>query len=792
MFNEEKLKAIIENYKKQFSAVHLDEIYKWKAVKCFQNNWDLNAPDFLEMLRRSFAKTGNLLAANQYFPLDMLIFFAERDPEMVREMFVNLYDENSIVSQRIGAFIDSSAYLLEKYKRPSINTNYQDAHTISVYLTMKYPDKYYIYKYGIFRDFAANAGYGGAIPKDKIARIIKYFEMCDYLLHIVENDKELCKLSRDRLGEDDYADKTYRMLTMDIVYFGHQMVKDDSWWPLPEEYKPEINKDQWRSLLDNRELFTLDSLVIMKRLLDIGGEATCTQLSEKYGESPNFYNRGSSSLAQRIYNATGCSLPLRSDGNSKYWPILYTGKYTDRRRGGVYIWRLRDELREALMDYTFPPLSDAPASAVSSGPANFWWLSASPKIWKFSDMGIGEEQAYTLKNENGRKRRIFQNFLDAKAGDPALGYEATPRKQIVALCVISKSNDGEHLYFKKDELLSNPVDYSSLLEYPELQNMEFLKNPNGSLFKLTEDEYGCLMDIIREQNPTGSAKKYENYDKSKFLKEVYIAGENYDSLAGLLREKKNVILQGSPGTGKTFTALRLAYSILGKKDTNRVKFIQFHQSYSYEDFIMGYKPKDNGFSLQTGVFYKFCAQAANNPAEDYFFIIDEINRGNISKIFGEVLVAIENNHRGEAVAMAFGETPFIVPENLYLIGMMNTADRGLAQMDYALRRRFSFFTMVPAFDAPAFIEYQRSFNSEIFDKLIEVIKSLNNAITGDPALGEGCCIGHSYFCNQKHYSDDWLRSIVDYDIIPIIKEYWFEDMQMQESWKQKLLAVFDE
>jgi 5-methylcytosine-specific restriction protein B len=322
--------------------------------------------------------------------------------------------------------------------------------------------------------------------------------------------------------------------------------------------------------------------------------------------------------------------------------------------------------------------------------------------------------------------------------------------------------------------------------------MEFLRNPNGSLFKLTEYEYNYLMDLIREQNPIIPAKKYESYDKPKFLKDVYMADENYDTLAALLKEKKNVILQGSPGTGKTFAAVRLAYSILGRKDADKVKFIQFHQSYSYEDFIMGYKPKGTGFSLQAGVFYKFCIQAANNHEEDYFFIIDEINRGNISKIFGELLMAVENDHRGETVTLAFDELPFTVPENLYLIGVMNTADRNLAQIDYALRRRFSFFTMVPAFETPAFIEYQRSFNSETFDKVIEVIKSLNNTIATDPALGEGCCIGHSYFCNRKDYPDDWLRSIVTYDIIPIIKEYWLENIQKQESWKNKLLVIFDE
>ena len=183
---------------------------------------------------------------------------------------------------------------------------------------------------------------------------------------------------------------------------------------------------------------------------------------------------------------------------------------------------------------------------------------------------------------------------------------------------------------------------------PELEKMyEYFINPQGSLFKLTESEYETIMDIIRDANPVTTKETFETYTKEDFLDEVYITSESYDSLVSLLKHKKNIILQGAPGVGKTFAAKRLAYAMMGEKDEDRIEVVQFHQSYSYEDFVMGYKPKGNEYELKRGVFYRFCQKAANDPDnKEYFFIIDEINRGNLSKIFGELLMLIEKDYRG--------------------------------------------------------------------------------------------------------------------------------------------------
>ena len=233
--------------------------------------------------------------------------------------------------------------------------------------------------------------------------------------------------------------------------------------------------------------------------------------------------------------------------------------------------------------------------------------------------------------------------------------------------------------------------------------------------------------------------------------------------------------------------------MMGEKDDSRIEFIQFHQSYSYEDFIMGYRPNESGsFDLQEGVFYRFCATARSDPDRDYFFIIDEINRGNLSKIFGELLMLIEKDYRNETVTLAYRDEQFSVPENLYIIGMMNTADRSLAMIDYALRRRFSFFEMDAGFTSEGFKKYSDSLKNSVFDSLISLIIQLNNAIENDSSLGKGFCIGHSYFCNltAETCTTSRMRSIVEYDIVPLLSEYWFDDKDTLKKWSDKLRGVF--
>ena len=286
-------------------------------------------------------------------------------------------------------------------------------------------------------------------------------------------------------------------------------------------------------------------------------------------------------------------------------------------------------------------------------------------------------------------------------------------------------------------------------------------------------------------------KEKIDYKEEDFLKEVYITEKEYDKLKNLILDKKNIILQGSAGVGKSYAAKRLAYSIIGEKDNERVKMIQFHQSYSYEDFIMGYPPTENGgFVLKKGPFYNFCKKAESDSDNDYFFIIDEINRGNLSKIFGELFMLIETDKREKVkLQLLYSDEKFSVPNNIYIIGMMNTADRSLAMLDYALRRRFAFYEMKPGFESEQFIKYRMNLNNPKFDRLINTVESLNTAIASDDALGDGFKIGHSYFCNIKEITDARLSNIVEYELIPMLKEYWFDAPAKVKDWSNLLRSA---
>ena len=292
-----------------------------------------------------------------------------------------------------------------------------------------------------------------------------------------------------------------------------------------------------------------------------------------------------------------------------------------------------------------------------------------------------------------------------------------------------------------------------------------------------------------EDVPAPVIVENKDYGKEEFLSEVYISESEYEKLVSLLKYKKNIILQGAPGVGKTFVAKRLAYSILGSKDKNKVQMIQFHQSYSYEDFIEGSRPKDNTFSLHKGAFYNFCNTASQDKENKYFFIIDEINRGNLSKIFGELFMLVEADKRNIELPLLYSGDKFKVPDNVYIIGLMNTADRSLAMLDYALRRRFAFYTMKPGFNTSGFKKYQSELNNEKFDRLIIAIENLNSSISNDDSLGEDFMIGHSYFSNLKEVTESTINNIIEFEIIPLLKEYWFDDPNKVKEWSNKLRSI---
>lgn len=279
-------------------------------------------------------------------------------------------------------------------------------------------------------------------------------------------------------------------------------------------------------------------------------------------------------------------------------------------------------------------------------------------------------------------------------------------------------------------------------------------------------------------------KKAKAFDRGVALARMFMSESSFDGMLAQLRRKKNIILQGPPGVGKTFIARTLAYALMEEEDSSRVKMVQFHQSYGYEDFIQGLRPTANGtYVLRDGVFYSFCEQAEAD-SRPWVFIIDEINRGNLSKILGELMMLIEADKRDKQYAMPLAYSDpstegFYVPPNVYLIGLMNTADRSLALVDYALRRRFAFVSLKPEFASGKFRSalIDAAVPAEVVDVLVQSLTALNDDIRKDGSdLGEGFCIGHSYFCPGDRVGDHraWLSGVLDFEIKPLLQEYWME------------------
>ncbi len=331
-----------------------------------------------------------------------------------------------------------------------------------------------------------------------------------------------------------------------------------------------------------------------------------------------------------------------------------------------------------------------------------------------------------------------------------------------------------------------------LLAYDKLVQSEV----TGSPTVLREDEY----DVIdQETHPleTSDDHAIESYTLEDALDGLFISKSEFLRILNVWTSKKNLVLQGAPGVGKSFVARRLAYALLGAKDESRIASVQFHQSYGYEDFVQGYRPTaEGGFELRDGIFYRFCRRALTDQKRPYVFIIDEINRGNLSKILGELMLLIERDKREPAWATQLANSrdsdgKFYVPPNLHIIGMMNTADRSLSVVDYALRRRFAFIGLQPEFSSPQFrLELsKRGVPDSVTNRIVEKMNQLNEAIASDHAnLGSGFCIGHSFFVPTETAGQDpdWYTRIIETEIRPLLDEYWFDERSTADTWCEKL------
>lgn len=560
---------------------------------------------------------------------------------------------------------------------------------------------------------------------------------------------------------------------------------------------------------------------IIQALRDLGGSATPADTRKKIVENENL-------TEEEISETRGRNNVNKFENEVAFArSYLVKGGYIDNSVTGIWTLteagktvEMTDELasqifKQGIADNNSKKAAKENALGDADVDTVHYWLYAPGEgatMWdEFYEKGImalgwdelGDLNTYSNKEEMAQKLReihgkessyknsvhaLWQFVHDVKPGD--IIYAKRGRSEILGWGVV----ESDYEYDENNEG-----------EYPNIRKVRWKEKgswQNDEMFAMKAlTDVTNYQDFVAKINALfegdvasgggeGKAIEYPPYTMDDFLEEVFIGEDEYNTLVSVLRTKMNIILQGAPGVGKTYLAKRLAYSIMGVKDVERVMMVQFHQSYSYEDFIMGFRPSASGFELKKGAFYNFCKKAETDTDNDYFFIIDEINRGNLSKIFGELFMLIENDKRGSRnkLQLLYSDELFYVPDNVYIIGMMNTADRSLAMLDYALRRRFAFFDLKPGFTSEGFRAYRTDLDDRKFDSLIQCVENLNNVIAADESLGEGFCIGHSYFCNliPEEVTDEKLSGIIEYELIPMLKEYWFDEPMKVREWSENL------
>ena len=737
-----------------------NEKYKWIAIKAFHDNWGKDYPNFYEKLKACLPKDSNKKDRGSvfttYLAKDTILKLTQKDSKRVEEMFDSLFNEDKDYLDRIFSFQTSADELNKLYKVSKAQRTCQDEAAITTYLWLMYPDKYYPYRSTILEEVSLRLEGKDRYRCGKNYRADLSYNTALYneINNAIKEEPELIESFNRLWTIDCYRDSELITLTADFGFYIARYSNEKAfrdWLKKPERKLSSDVISSYISILKNASyLFDIE---LTKPLLFMNQANELDTSFRAISETESWKNDSKNSIHfTDAFDAYMCFVIERNEAK-EFTP---------------------DEIKEldsqANLIQWYMPVIDA---LLSFGGV----ASRSDTINKVVTMCKVSEKELSQKTKNGAS--VIGKAIEFARND---------------LCYEGFIDNSERGTWKLTEL-GKKVIISDDLAGKIRNKWAIIKSMKHSNKEKGVNRPYPIIDLTPYYEYRDSSKEYT---KDDFLKEAFISSEEYDEILSILLYKKNIIFQGSPGVGKTYISKLLAYSINKTRDDNYIEMIQFHQNYSYEDFVMGYKPSDEGkFMLKEGVFYNFCNRAKNdtNPNHKYFFIIDEINRGNLSKIFGELLMLIESDKRGEkhSVRLAYIDELFSVPENVYIIGMMNTADRSLAMIDYALRRRFGFYEIEPAFGKESFKKYlQNIIHDEVLtDSIIDKILKLNEYIADEKVsdLGTGYRIGHSYFCHSPVNGQtplQWYNMIIRHEIAPLLREYWWDNCKKADEQIDKL------
>ena len=790
---KDKILKVIEQYKNDFVRINKEEIYKWEAVKWYKDHWKIDEPNFAMMLKTAFSKAYNLLTSGMYYPYKMAYQYAEKEPEKVRSLFKMLYDEDIELEQRIIDFRKG----FEEYTKPLGLNHYQDLHAITVYLTFEYPQNYYIYKYSIYKGFKELIDYEETTydEKSEISKLDSYYEICDYILEAVQ-DTEVTEISQERLNpETCYMDEKFTMLAMDIAYFGSKLKKAE-YWPSLDEYNPGISVEMWRDILADKTLTPDEMLDILAKMLEIGGESTCYHMAEVYGKTHNYYNAMGSNFGKRVkdrYNLPDC-YDSEYD-RMRYYTIPFVGRDIIEDNKTHYSWKLRDELKEALEGMDLTVNVDATNKKEFDKNIILYGPPGTGKTYNTAIYAVAIIENKSLEevssedyfdvleryNEYKKDGRIeFTTFHQS------YGYE----EFIEGIKpIVNDANDDNNKEVVYDVVPGVFKAFCDKIERPEIKgSVDTELNDYPTVWKVSLEGTG--------DNPT----RRECLDNDHIRVGYDECGEDatevienqeigYSVLNRFINEMSVGDVVISCYTASTIDAIGV---VTGEYEWND-EYEYYKRLRKVKWLVKGINENivkiNNGKKLSNPTVHRVNITLSDvmdivkkhspevietENKGNYVFIIDEINRGNISKILGELITLIEAAKRkGQPeemqVKLPYSQKEFGVPDNVYIIGTMNTADRSIAAIDTALRRRFSFREMLPQADVLDGIEVDGLSVSNMLKKMnrrIEVLYDREHTI------------GHAYFMPlQYDNSIECLADIFKDKIIPLLQEYFYEDYE---------------